>query len=74
MVLQWTSEQGVGVRPVRAGVEAPVLLGLPTEFFRRFMAHSPAWVQLCALSERWSRQKVDLQESQRKGRKSNWRQ
>lgn len=38
----------------------------------RRRAHSPAWLHLCAVSVRWSRQNVPLQDSQRKGRKSSW--
>lgn len=43
MVLQLDSEHLVGERPVRVGPDKPVLLmGVPTEFLRRFLAHSPA--------------------------------
>jgi hypothetical protein len=48
--------------------------GRPTLLRRRFRAHSPAWLHLCAVSLRWSRQKVWWQERQRKGRKSSCRQ
>ena len=76
MVLQWDEEHWVGVRPWSGGggAERPTALGSPTEFFLLFLAHSPAWAHLWAVSDRWSKQKVDLQESQRKGRKSSWRQ
>ena len=70
-VLHFGSEHCVAVRRVGFCELGREVVGVPTLFFRLFFAHSPAWAHLCAVSERWSRQKVWRQESQRKGKKSS---
>lgn len=56
---------GVGAEDTR------LLFAPPRDCPRRAAAHSPARLHLCAVSDRWSRQKVCLQDSQRKGKKSS---
>ena len=56
-VLHFGSEHCVAVRTVGFCVLGKeVVVDVPTLFLRRFFAHSPAWVHLWAVSERWSRQ------------------
>lgn len=61
----------VALRTVGLPIEGALDVARPTSLRRRFRAHSPACVHLCAVSDRWSKQKVWWQESHRKGRKSS---
>ncbi len=71
IVLQAGEAHGFSVSTLRSDLPAPIE-GVASWARRRRAAHSPALAQWCAVSVRWSRQKVPRQDSQRKGRKSSW--
>ena len=63
--------QGRGVSTARV-VRPLVLVDEAALAAARRLAQSPALGHLCAVSDRWSRQNVPKQDSQRNGRKSSW--